>query len=206
MVSGHNSGHEGPWGCGYTHCVQVSRVSGIHTMIKRSVGWVSQFCQPAVLLFGSLWLLELLCCSRETIDISPLLLWGSAATILEETDFWMLTLFLSLLPSAVRSMGTELWCQHYYHISWGCGLNSGSWETASAGTVLSLSIPQSCLPSMAQCVHLPMYQCVGLSGMGLCWAEKPVLGYRCPTSCRLKERYKCVFLLCHDVLLFIFIR
>lgn len=55
---------------------------------------------------------------------------------------------------------------------------------------LSLSSAPSCLPYTFQYAHFKMHQCVDLSGILVCCAEEPLLGSRCPTSCRFMGRYK----------------
>lgn len=79
------------------------------------------------------------------------------------------------LPQALVWAAT--WLLHL--VSWGCGLSCSSRGTALAAP--SLSSSPSCLPTHP--THPPSDALrVALSGMLVCWAEEPLLNYRCPTD------------------------
>lgn len=55
---------------------------------------------------------------------------------------------------------------------------------------LSLFFLLSSFPYMFQYTQLQIHWCMDLSGILVCWAVEPLLGYRSLTSCKFTRRYK----------------
>lgn len=155
-----------------------------------------QVCEPAILPPGSLWLLALWCCDLDAEDLSPLLLPGSPVIQAPPQSMggsWILGYWCPWCPSYLLpgcgGGASSPQLLHHCHLCWGCGLTVAA--RARAGGLSPCPFP-TLHPST------PTFRCTNVWLFQVGGAEEPLLGYKCPTSYRLKGIYKRVVPLCHD--------
>lgn len=144
---------------------------------------------------------------------------GLAALSLASTGCCTAVLFKDTQPnlsvSAITGRGEwgylflkeQCFCPSY---TLGCSVMAAAWIfnhycpcVAAVGTELhlqprSLSFLPSCLCYLLYYNHLPMFWCMDLSDVFLCWVGDLLLNYSYMTCCRSKRRNKWVFSFCHD--------
>lgn len=171
-----------PWVVGATTVSRSSQAQGTHHLDWGFV-WGMQGHEPRALPPCSLWPLAALCCSWKAADtdVSPLLL-----PVLQQ---WCGGGLHSQMPMLLLPFFTlcrvVVWGLHptpslLLH-SWGWGGRElHMWAP-------SLTFSLSGFRHKLQYTYFQRYWHVDLSVMFVCWAEEPLLDYRCLANCKFKR-------------------